>query len=71
MSKQDKQGATLLAETLQNKDFNTTTTGFTDVDDTIIEIGHSDPQPSDTADTSNTPTPPQPPHHIHLHPVQL
>lgn len=55
MSEKAKHRITLLVEALQNRDPNTTTVGFTDVNGTHIKI---DPHPSDTTSTSSTLTPP-------------
>lgn len=46
----------MLAEVLQNRDLSTTTTGFTDVDDTPFEIEQFDPHPFDASGTSSIST---------------
>lgn len=56
MSKLEKQGEEALTEVRQNRILSTTTTGFTDVDDTPITIGKSEPQLTDVDGTVCTTT---------------
>lgn len=58
MLKQAKQGATLLAKALSNKEPSTDTQGFTDIGDIPADMTQFKPQASDTARTSQTSTPP-------------